>query len=127
MAHFGKGGGQMEAYYVYGTPIHCGLQLEWWDLVNLKMPWTTLRINNFQDFTMIILRRPGGGQKKTLTRHVPSKPATQHRFAVVKKARAADFFQQPTLPAGKKNRTGGGETRFFSTTNSASGEKNPAR
>ena len=43
MAHFGKGGGQMEAYYVYGTPIHCGLQLEWWDLVNLKMPWTTLR------------------------------------------------------------------------------------
>ena len=42
MAHFGKGGGQMEAYYVYGTPIHCGLQLEWWDLVNLKMPWTTL-------------------------------------------------------------------------------------
>ena len=43
MAHFGKGGGQMEAYYVYGTPIHCGLQLEWWDLVNLKMQWTTLR------------------------------------------------------------------------------------
>jgi hypothetical protein len=42
MAHFGEGGGQTESCYVDGTPIHGGWQLEWPDLVNLKISWTTL-------------------------------------------------------------------------------------